>query len=68
MVSSHGGVSEPPKPGCSGTITSNVAASRAMKGSQIPAPPPPWRKSIGLPEPPRMTRMRQSRIEIVETE
>jgi hypothetical protein len=49
-------------------MTSNVSANRDMKGSQLPAPPPPWRKSSGVPEPPRMTRMRQSRTMIVETE
>ncbi len=68
MVSSHSGVSDSPKPGCSGAITSNFFASRAMQGSQIPTPPPPCRKSIGAPEPPRMSRMRHPSIDIIEVE
>ena len=39
MLSSQSGVSESPKPGCSGTITSNFCASSAMNGSHLPAPP-----------------------------
>src|SRR5262245_5804195 len=64
MVSSHAGVSDWPKPGCSGTITSNFFASLAMAGSQMPAPPPPCRNKSGAPVPPRTRRMRQSPIMI----
>jgi hypothetical protein len=39
-----------------------------MQGSQIPMPPPPCRNSSGLPDPPRISRMRQSLIDIVAIE
>ncbi len=61
MVSSQSGVSEAPKPGCSGTITSCRAARSAMYGSQPPAPPAPCRIRSGRPAPPRIRVMLQPR-------
>jgi hypothetical protein len=57
MLAGEGGVSEPPKPGCSGTISSKVSASLSMNGSQADAPRAPCRKIIGAPLPPRIRRV-----------
>src|SRR5260221_7592046 len=64
MLSSQSGVSEAPKPGCSGASTSWRAARSARKGNQ-PAPPPPCRNSSGRPVPPRISVMLQPRTEIL---
>src|SRR5262245_5362061 len=66
MVSSQSGVSDAPKPGCSGTITSHLSASERMKGSQAPAPLAPCRIMSGCPAPPRISLTLQSLTAIVD--
>src|SRR5215471_1257046 len=65
MVSSQSGVSDSPKPGCSGAITSNFAASVFMNGIQA-APLASWRTTSARPDPLRIRRMLQPRIVILE--
>ncbi len=57
ILSSHSGLPDAPKPGCSGTITSWVSESLSMKGSQREAPLVPCRKRSGAPSPFRMMRI-----------
>ncbi len=59
MLSSQSGVSDAPKPGCSGTIRSYFSASMSMNGSQRGTPVAPCRNSSGSPLPLRIMRMRQ---------
>src|SRR6188508_3749771 len=54
MLSSQSGVSEVPKPGWSGTITSKCRDSRSMNGIQAETPSAPCRYNSGAPCPPRM--------------
>src|SRR3569833_53257 len=61
MLRSHGGLSDSPKPGCSGTNTSNCLDSRSNTGSHTGRPLAPWRNSRGGPEPPRNIRTLTSR-------
>ena len=48
MLRIHGGLSEAPKPGCSGTITSKCLESRSNTGSQTGRPLAPCRNSSGV--------------------
>src|SRR5437773_5033563 len=61
MLRIQDGLSEVPKPGCSGTNTSNCLASRSNTGSQTGRPLAPCRNSSGGPEPPRSIRTLTSR-------
>src|SRR5690242_20448763 len=61
MLRSQAGLSDVPKPGCSGTNTSNCLASRSNTGSQTGRPLAPCRNNSGGPEPPRNIRTLTSR-------
>src|SRR5688572_7598637 len=61
MLRIQGGLSEAPKPGCSGTITSKLLDSVSKNGSQPGRPLAPCRKTSGGPEPPRSIRTLMSR-------
>src|SRR5215207_5873417 len=61
MLRIHGGLSDVPKPGCSGTNTSKCLASRSKTGSHTGSPLAPCRNSKGGPDPPRSIRTLTSR-------
>ena len=61
MLRIHGGLSEAPKPGCSGTNTSKCWESRSNTGSHTGRPLAPCRNSSGSPDPPRRIRTVTSR-------
>ena len=67
MLSSQSGVSDSPKPGCSGAMTSNFCASCCMNGRTL-APDAPCKTTSGLPAPPRISRMRQPRTASTDVE
>src|SRR5271154_6069390 len=67
MLSSHSGVSDSPKPGCSGAMTSNFSASCCMTGRTV-APDAPCKTTSGMPAPPRISRLRQPRTASTDVE
>src|SRR5215470_7198562 len=58
----HGGLSERPKPGCSGMSTSCLPARLCMNGPQTGHPPAPWRNKTRSPLPSRRSRTLTSRV------
>src|SRR5471030_2129928 len=61
MFRIQAGLSDVPKPGCSGTNTSNCFDRRSNTGSHTGRPLAPCRNKSGGPEPPRSIRTLTSR-------